>query len=341
VPLVPATDAALPAARVLGRGRLLALDHGTSELMLAARLLARGVGVRWALEGFTEAGRSFPAGTLLVPASARSRLLGEGRGSAVVAHAVRTRRPPASLRLRLPRVGLYRSWVPSLDEGWTRFVFEKQLGLPYQTLHDRELRQGSLRTRFDAIVLPSQSPLALREGHKPGTMPAEYTGGLGSPGQAALREFVETGGTLVALDASAVYAIEALGLTVRNVLGGVAASEFFCPGSILEVQTDPAVPLAHGLPPALPIWFEGSPAFEVQGGLVAARYGEGDSLLSGYLLGNSRLRGRAALVEMPLGKGRVVLFGFRPQHRGQAVGTFKLLFNAICLQSRSRVRPYH
>ena len=86
----------------------------------------------------------------------------------------------------------------------------------------------------------------------------------------------------------------------------------------------------------LPLWFEGSPAFDVETGNVLARYADGDPLLSGWLLGGERLRGRAALVEVPLGKGRVVLFGFRPQYRAQSRVTYVALLNALYL---SAARP--
>jgi glutamine amidotransferase-like uncharacterized protein len=102
------------------------------------------------------------------------------------------------------------------------------------------------------------------------------------------------------------------------------------------VSVDTRLPLAHGLPAELPVWFEGSPAFETASGTALARYGEEDPLLSGFLLGADRLRGRAALVEVSLGRGRVVLFGFRPQYRAQSRVTYAALLNALYL---SAARP--
>jgi len=230
-------------------------------------------------------------------------------------------------------VGVYRSWVPSMDEGWTRFVFEKEMGVPYGELHDREVRAGGLRGRYDAIVLPDQSPGALLNGHARGAMPEEYTGGLGADGTAALRAFVEAGGTLVALDSATGFAIAQLRLPVKDALAGVDPAAFFCPGSILKVRADTTHPLAQGLPETTPVWFEGSPAFDVERGSVVARYGDDDPLLSGWLLGGGRLKGRAALVEVPLGKGRVVLFGFRPQYRAQSRVTYVALLNALYLSA--------
>ena len=164
-------------------------------------------------------------------------------------------------------------------------------------------------------------------------MPEEYTGGLGTEGVAALRAFVEAGGTLVALDSAAGFAIDQLGLPVRNALTGVEPATFFCPGSILATRADAVHPLAHGLPETTPVWFEGSPAFEVEQGSVVLRYEAEDPLLSGWLLGGERLRGKAALAEVPLGKGRVVLFGFRPQYRAQSRVTYAALLNALYLSA--------
>jgi hypothetical protein len=320
-----------PAGAVEGRGPRLALGHASGELVALARLLEQGVPVRWALEAFTDAGRSFPPGTLLVPASARRFVAPLASELGFVARAVRAE--PRTLRLRRPRVGLYRSWVPSMDEGWTRFVFEKEMAVAYEELRDRGVRAGDLRRRFDAVVLPDQSPATLLNGHAKGSMPEEYVGGLGVDGVAALREFVEKGGTLVALDSAAVFAIDELRLPVKNALAGVPPTEFFCPGSILAARADPAHPLAHGLPETTPVWFEGSPAFDVEAGATVLRYGDEDPLLSGWLLGGERLKKRVALVEVPLGKGRVVLFGFRPQYRAQSRVTYAALLNALYLSA--------
>ena len=329
-PVEAATAVAM--GRVEGDGPRYALSHTTGDLVAAGRLLAAGVSVRWAMEAFEDAGRAFAPGALLVPASARPALEAAVRDLGLVAHAVRA--DPHARRVRAPRIGLYRSWVPSMDEGWTRFVFERQLGLPYQELHDREVRAGRLRQRFDAIVLPDQSAAAIRDGHPRGTMPEEYTGGLGEVGVGALRAFVAEGGTIVALDSASLFAIDAMHLPVRDALAGVGAALFSCPGSILRARADTRHPLAHGLPPETPVWFEGSPAFEVEAGAaVVLRYEGAPRLLSGYLLGDERLASRAALVEVPKGKGRVVLFGFRPQYRAQSQVTYPALLNALYLSA--------
>jgi hypothetical protein len=235
-----------------------------------------------------------------------------------------------------PRLGLYQSHVPSMDEGWTRWVFEEN-GLAYKSLRDADVRAGNLRAKYDAIVIPDQSPRVLLEGHRKGTMPEEFTGGIGKEGVRALREFVERGGKLIALNQASNFAIEQLDLPVRDVTGGLRRTDFYVPGSILRTVLDTTHPAAEGMPRESVAWFEGSPAFEVKSDpralvrvKVIARYPQsGTPLLSGWLLGEQHLRGRAALLEVGLGEGRVYLFGFRPQYRAQSLATYPLLFNAI------------
>ena len=325
-----------------GRGRFFALGHRNGELVALGRLLRAGVPVRWATAAFLDRGRNFRPGTLLVPENARARLEPMARELGFTASPVNASGP--SLLLRRPRVGVYQSYVPSMDEGWTRFVFEKQVGVDYQTLHDAEVRGGGLRARFDAIVLPDQSRRAMVNGNAPGSMPPEYVGGLGKEGVQSLKAFVEQGGTLVALDSASDMPIAEFSLPVTNVLASFnrgdrseegsadqASKDFYCPGAILEVEVERETtsPLAHGLEPT-GVWFEGSPAFETKSGILLARYPlRKNPLMSGWLLGEEYLHGKGALVEVPLGTGRVVLFGFRPQYRAQSWSTYVPLLNAL------------
>jgi hypothetical protein len=331
----------VPGSIERGRGRFFALGHRNAELVALGRLLRAGVPVRWATAAFLDRGRNFRPGALLVPENARARLEPMTRELGFVATPVNAAGP--SLLLRKPRVGVYQSYVPSMDEGWTRFVFEKQVGVDYETLHDKDVRAGALRARFDAIVLPDQSRRAMVGGNPPGSMPPEYVGGLGKEGVQSLRTFVEQGGTLVALDSASEMPIADFPLPVTNALAGFnreeradeevgaqGSKDFYCPGAILatEVELVTTSPLAHGLEPT-PVWFEGSPAFETKTGTVLARYPLTNPLLSGWLLGDKYLRGKGALVEVPLGTGRVVLFGFRPQYRAQSWATYVPLLNAL------------
>jgi hypothetical protein len=239
------------------------------------------------------------------------------------------------------RVVIYRSHVPAIDEGWTRWAFE-QAGLNYYSLDDKKLREVDLSDHYRAIVIPDQAPATILNGYKAGTMPPEYTGGLGQAGVKALREFVEQGGTLVCLNRASTFAIEQFKLPVRDVVADVPEKEFFVPGSILRIELDTTSPVAQGMPKETIAWVEDSPVFEIvrtgsgsdrvdpPNVRIIARYPTNKNpLLSGWLLGESRIRGKAALVEVTIGKGHVILFGFRPQYRGQSLATYPLFFNAI------------
>jgi len=242
-----------------------------------------------------------------------------------------------TLEQRPVRLGLYQSWAATIDEGWARWVLEQHL-LPFQTLHNGEIRQGDLATQFDVILLPHDEPERIVEGTKEKNdfdepYPPEYTGGLGDVGFDALRAFVAAGGTLIALDGACEPVVQRFALPVRNVLEGVPETEFYCPGSLLRVVVDSAHPLGFGLGRETTVMFLNSPAFELTDpegtGTVAARYPTSDPNLSGWILGPDRLRGKAALVDLSLDAGRVVLVGFRPHFRAQMRGTYHVLFNAI------------
>jgi hypothetical protein len=251
-------------------------------------------------------------------------------------------------------VGLYKSYVPAIDEGWTRWLFDRAAAshsFRYDSLADTQIRSSSL-AKYTAIILPDQPRAAILNGHRKGTMPDEYTGGLGEEGVKALREFVEAGGTLVCLNRASDFAIEQFKLPVRDVTDGLPHTDFYVPGSILRIELDTNDPIARGMPPESIAWAENSPVFEVPPGIerimsldpngkpvddipisnikVIAWYArDKDPLLSGWLLGADRVKGKAALVEVTIGKGRIILFGFRPQYRGQSLATYPLFFNAI------------
>ena len=230
------------------------------------------------------------------------------------------------------RIGLYRNYNASMDEGWTRYTFDTY-HVPYTSIVDRDVRAGNLNARFDVIVLPDQSPNAITRGLG-GNYPDSLKGGLGEDGARALADFVSRGGTLVTFNDASEYAIEALKLPVRNVLAGVKNTDFYAPGSILAVDIRRDDPIARGFVAHVPaIWFEESPAFEItdstQATAVATYPATGNPLLSGWLLGGAKLNGKAALVDVKRGSGHVVLFGFRPQYRGQSVATYPLVWGAL------------
>ena len=229
------------------------------------------------------------------------------------------------------RVGIYKGWTSNMDEGWTRFVFDT-FNVPYTSVRDADVRQGALNSKFDAILLTSQQSNQIINGNASGTLPAEYTGGITEAGVKNLKAFVENGGMLICFDDACELPIKQFNLPLRDMLQGVKSSEFYCPGSIVALEVDNKNPIAALLPATLPAYFINSAAFEAAADAnvrVIARYAKQNVLLSGWLLGEDKLRGRIALAEVGVGKGRVVLFGFRPQHRGQTWGTLPLIWNAL------------
>ncbi len=268
---------------------------------------------------------------------------------------------PDVVPLRMPRIGLCKSYVPSIDEGWTRWLLE-QFEFPYTSIYDKDIREGKLNSRFDVMVIADQSVQAIVNGHArrqpaeaegigreipaaarereeaffQGPVPDEFTGGIGAGGVANLRAFVMQGGTLVTLNRASNFPIESLNVGARNVLRDVPNRDFYGPGSILRIIVDTNHPLGYGMETEAAAWFEHSPAFApafesaaAPGAVTVARYPNGNPLMSGWLLGDALLQNRSALMDAPLGRGNVVMFGFPPQYRGQSYGTFKMLFNAL------------
>ena len=238
--------------------------------------------------------------------------------------------PPKDKPLKLipkPRIGIYQNTVPNIDEGWTRWLLD-QFGIPYSRI-DFGSFGDNISSRTDVVVFPDDSPERMSDGYRRGSMPPQYMGGLRNG--ALVKEFVTKGGTAIFLNHATDWAIDAFGLKVKNVVKGLSNREFYSPGSILNNVVDPKHPLTLGLPENVHIWSEGSPAWDVPegAGTVVARYPSKGVLASGWLLGEKYLAGKASVVDIPVGSGHVILFGMRPQYRGQSYQTFKMFFNAF------------
>ena len=240
------------------------------------------------------------------------------------------------------RIAIYKSYDASMDEGWTRWVFDTHK-ISYTSLFDREARAGNLVAKYDAIILPEASVASITRGVG-ATYPDSLKGGLGEAGTAALVAFVEAGGTLLAFNDATDFAVEAFKLPVKNALAGVRNTDFYAPGSIFGVEVDKTHPIARTFNAPVPaVWFENSAAFDITDpaqAVAVARYpATGNALLSGWLLGPAKLNGKAALVDVTRGKGHVVLFGFRPQYRGQTNSTYPLIWGAILRGNDGTIRP--
>jgi hypothetical protein len=240
-----------------------------------------------------------------------------------------------------------------MDEGWTRWLIE-QWGFPYKSLMDAEIKAGNLLTNYDVIILPAdrvETMTGERRGEgggrggggRPAEYPPEYRSGFGQEGVAALRAFVEKGGTLVTFADAGDFAIQKFELPLRNVVANRPSKEFWSPGSTLRVRIDNTNPLAYGMPSeGLAVFLANNQAYEV---LPTPRnerverivtFAERDILQSGWLLGEEAITRKAAMASVEFGQGKVVLIGFRAQHRAQTHGTFKLVFNTLLSGPDSR-----
>jgi hypothetical protein len=353
-------------------------DNTNSSLYALFALLSKGVQV------YRLIGASSEPGTIYIPQQdgVDAKLEAVAEKFPIDIRAASTAPTGSALQVHLPRIGLYQSWVASMDEGWTRWIFD-QNGIPYTRLVDADIRKGDLNQRFDVVLIPDNSASAITSGRRgfggesavsatpaqagggraakrsasgdtaaPGAdtvsteedttrgpqTPPEFKGGLGDSGLASLKAFTEAGGTIITLNkASEVYAGKDLG-RVGNALESVDRKAFYIPGSILQVAVDTTNPIAFGSTPTVPIFYENGPTFKVNGDARSVAFFNTDKpLLSGWILGGQFLKNTSVIAEEPVGKGRIVLFGFRPQYRAQSEVTYKFLFNALLYSSSKPV----
>jgi hypothetical protein len=320
-----------PAASIEGAGAVFALSHRTNasfELVNAA--LKDGATVSLAQDAVKTANGA-EKGAFLISGVAKTKFDELAKKYGVAAAGVAA--PAHSLAIKKAKVGLYRPWAPSIDEGWTRWVLENY-GFEPKSLYNADIRSAGLRDRYDVIVLPDMSSRQMMDGFGIGIVPGQYVGGIGQDGLEQLREFVQDGGTLVALNRTANALIPLLSLPVANPINGVKSDKFFCSGALLRVNTEHGeLPTNYGEPESPVVMFQGGPVFEPLPGFhgaVLARYSkQTNPLESGLLLHPEAIEGKAAAVEMVYGRGRIVLYGFKPQFRGESHATYKYLFNEL------------
>jgi hypothetical protein len=325
-----------------------ALSAKSNDTYRALNLLFdKGVSVR----RVARAGEGFAAGDFIVSGGATAVLADVAKQTGVdftTAAGV----PQGAYDIRKPRIAMYQRYGGgNMDEGWTRLLFE-QFNVPSKPIMDAEIKAGGLEAKYDVIVLPNDSLQAMvgspggggpddgpagATGPPANTTPPEYRNdGFGVEGVKMLQAFVDKGGTLVTFGQAGDLPIQRLGLPLRNVVQGLPSKVFWAPGSTLRVKFDITNPIAYGMPSeGLALFTPGSQVYEItstarsQDVEIIATYLDRDILQSGWLLGEQVIAKKAAAVTVKQGAGKVVLLGFRPQHRDQTHGTFKLVFNAL------------
>lgn len=246
--------------------------------------------------------------------------------------------------LKAPRVGMYQSWTGNMDEGWTRWVLE-HYEFQYTTLHNADVQAGKLRDKFDAIILPDARTRDIMEGNSGSAISAEYKGGLGDKGIDALKDFVNHGGTLIALGEASNLLLDKMPLPVKELKRTLTRDQHYAPGTIVNLQVDTSHPMGIGSAADTFGFYINSPFFQLTEGFssqkvsVVARYPNTGAKASGWLRGEELMVGRAAVVAIETNPGKIVLFGIRPQHRAQTHATLPMLFNALYWSAEGDLTP--
>jgi len=320
---------------VEGAGPTFVLSHKSNAAFMAVNeILAAGGSVAFSRDE-VQTPEGPETGAFIVTGIGREKLLSIAQkyGVGAVSSTRTTQGELKTIAIHKARVGLYRPWAPSIDEGWTRWILERY-GFAPESIYNAGIKAGNLRARFDTIILPDMSKTQLTDGFKPGLVPSEYAGGIDTDGVDALRQFVRQGGTLVAFNQTSSSLIDLLGLPVTNILAGAKPEEFFCSGALLRIELkDPSRPSLYGLPSDPIVMFERGPAFAPKpgfNGAILAAYPSGiNPLESGVLLHPEKIEGQAAAIEVAYGKGHIFLYGFKPQWRAQSHGAYKFFMNSL------------
>jgi hypothetical protein len=354
-PFEKVTEVTRPAGRVTGSSTAVGylLGHHQNDAFTAVnRLLAAGEDVRW-LRDRTAGSAAHATGAMYIAAreSTLPILQQAAADLGLMFTGVPTPPPGGSLKLRPVRIGLWDRYGGASTSGWTRWLLERY-EFPFEVVHAQALDAGDLASRYDVLILPDEAvpgaeSRANSDAPSPDRLPAEYRGTTGTITRERtipqLKAFVEGGGTLLTIGrATAIGSM--LGVPVSSALverladgtpRPLTRDRYYIPGSILRIRVDNTTPLGFGFEPEVDVFFDDSPVFRLPSGAAArgarrvAWFASADPLRSGWALGQQYLQNGAAVLDAPLGRGRVLLFGPEINFRAQSHGTFKFLFNGI------------
>lgn len=355
-----------PAGKILGsnssRGFL--LDHRVNDAVIAVnRLLAQGHEVFMVKKAVTVGSQTLPAGAFYLPTSPETRTLVEklAKDLGLIFYSSDLSAEDL-INVKPVRVGLWDTYGGSMTSGWTRWLLE-QFSFPFEVVFPPLLDAGNLRARFDCLIFPAGAiPSRGREATQEfrfmaqpriESIPPEYRDRVGritlDKTIPQLIAFLKEGGTIITIGSSTSLAYH-LGLPVVNALTEklpdgtereLPREKFYIPGSVLQIKVNNLHPLGFGLPEKVDIFFNNSPSFrllpeaQLQKIEAVAWFDSKTPLRSGWALGQHYLEGSVAVATAEVGDGKLYLFGPEILFRGQPHGTFKFLFNAIFLSTRS------
>ncbi len=306
-------------------------SHNTNDDIIAMnRLIEKDYQIYWATESFQQKGKQYPTGTMIVKKedglSADLELITEYLW--IHFEGLTESLETEVYEINKVKLGLYKPWTASMDEGWTRWVLE-QYEIPFESVFNADIKNPDVFSNYDVIIIPDLRERSIINGISPESIPQQYAGGIGDEGVQNLKKFVQQGGTIITLNNAAAFAINQFELPIKDGTEDLKRSEFFVPGSILKAQVDSSHPIGYGYEEDVSLFFRRSPVFETDVAQSVVTYPDSNLLQSGWISGENYLVNRSALVESEYGKGKIILIGFPAQYRAQSHLTFRFLFNSI------------
>jgi len=350
VPVQP-VDTLTIAGSLKGNGPITAILHNGANSLVTLRYRLKDLKFEAIEQPFKAGDTQLPAGSLLVASSPRVKSEIEKLGLEAVTLAQAPDVPKHLLDL--PRLAVFSTWGSTQDVGWVRYALD-HFEVNYDLIYKEQINKGSLRARYDVILIPNQG----RGGGKALVFDVEYrgkpyaytkspefpslgaygesddiTGGMGLSGVAEIDKFVTQGGVLITLGGSSFFPAE-FGIA-RTVDAAHTGPQFYAPGPIVEAEIlKPTHPIFYGYSQkVVPVRWANGPLLRVAAEdrkyILMQFPGADKSVLSGLMKGVPETRNRPAVLDVPVGQGRVVLFATNPAYRWQNLGEFNMLANSI------------
>ena len=360
----PVTDAKAVGTLTGVSGKMVVVAHYGSNNMITLRYRLRNLRVAAADQSFKAGEVEYPAGSFLIPTdqSGAEAIKASVEALGLTASMLNTTPPVGTHEIDLPRVAIFSTWGNTQEVGWVRYAFDK-FEVPFDLIYKERVKKGALRASYDVIVAPHQG----RSGKgfvfdiPPKAKPLDYkksdqfknlggygesddiTGGIGLEGAAEIQKFVQDGGLLITMGVASFFPTE-FGIA-RSIDAGRPSGQFYAPGPIVQAEVlQPTHPIFYGYSEKIvPVRYGNGPLFsvpETDKGQILMKYPGGDaSVLSGLMRGANEIKDRPAIVDVPAGKGRVLLFSGNPCYRWQNHGEFNMLFGAVLAWNDMKTLP--
>lgn len=335
------------------------IKNNTVNNLIPARLKLKDFKVLAAETPFSTEKRSFDAGSLIIPVPSDSpsfHKLIKSTATDFGLEIVGCKQIPnvKTHELDIPSVAIYHTWYSTQDDGWVRFAFD-QLDIPFSMINKDHIRTENLKDNYDVILFsncrgnkgsdivngldPSlRGPLAYVKSSEFKYLGSpdsseNITGGMGIEGMRKLQEFVRQGGLLILLHNPVRIAVDYGIVRGINILN--TSEQFYNPGSLLKGEVaNPMHPISYGYDKEIPIFrSHAGPLLDLSEEMdkyVVARYADEEKIcLSGIIKSPQEIKGKAAIIDVPLGEGHIVLFTFNPFWRDLSHSSYMFVFNAI------------